>query len=104
MKCNCGVEAIRDGVCFKCEYWIELAEVIALGKPTDTRQFCVDSGKIYTLEPEWLDETSRGSLGAGFIIIWKNGDQTITHNLWPIGEVPEWLREKFSSNCSITPL
>ena len=84
-----------ERMCFECIFWLDYIKV--QGDPTHV----IANGCHYTILP---DQPSgyRGFLGHGgaeFSILFADGREVVTHNLWAQGSVPTRFRERMPNNA-----
>ena len=84
--------------CFQCAFWLMLAEQ----DKTEPENVAIIGGCHYIIAPDRTD--SRASLagmgGARCRIVFDDGRDRITHNLWHQGSIPERFRELFPDNAT----
>jgi hypothetical protein len=101
MKCvNCGepLDALKypchdEGVCFDCYFWGE--KVPFVNNPSSVRV----EGTHYWIGEETADQMFRGFAGRKFHVLFNDGREVITTNLWCQGDIPERWRKELPDNA-----
>jgi predicted RNA-binding Zn-ribbon protein involved in translation (DUF1610 family) len=83
------------GLCHDCGFWTE--KIQDADEPNSVR---ID-GTCYWIGKEDSDEPHnwRGFGGHQFTIVFHDGRQVITTNLWCLGHIPERFRERLPDNA-----
>lgn len=87
---------MQGDTCTLCQYWVDLEPVIkSTHRGEDERYYVIIQHRVFTVEPNWEDGTSRGSGGKEFVIRDINTKEDIvTTNLWFTGILPPAFWEK----------
>jgi hypothetical protein len=91
----CGIIS-REEVCTLCQYWVDLEPVIkSTHKGEDERYYVIAQHRVYTVEPDWEDSTSRGDGGKKHTLQdIATREVTVTTNLWFVGILPPAFWER----------
>lgn len=84
---------IEKNICFTCNHWEEWAE-----KKDNPRIARIDHNHYY-IESESAGKLFRGFAGHRFKILFNDGREVVTTNLWHQGEIPEHFWEKLPDNA-----
>lgn len=100
---HCGVPTMRGDTCTLCEYWVDLEPVIkTTHKGEDERYYVIANHRVYTVEPDWEDSTSRGDSGESHTL--QNiatKEVTVTTNLWFVGILPPAFWERLPNTHTL---
>lgn len=107
MKCPiCGKEYNEDssyiekhGQCFSCKFW---SEKILQDSVSEPHRVAIIDGTHYFIDDEDSESEFRGFGGSKFHIIFNDGVEVITTNLWCQGDIPEFWRPHFPDNAKFS--
>jgi hypothetical protein len=88
---------LREALCFTCGSW--------LAKVDKPPQVVGDDFHTYTIRREGFtggDPSLKGFAGARFVVAFTDGRVVETDDLWAGGQIPEWLRDRFTPNATVT--
>lgn len=85
-------------MCFHCKFWTDLLEE---DKQRDPHEWCVINGTHYIIGDENQEgsSASRGFGGSKFHIIFDDGYEVDTTNLWCQGDIDEDFIKYFPNNA-----
>ena len=86
-------EMLADNICFSCHHWR------GLFRSKGNSKCLVIDGKHYMIGPRAEDSQYNGFGGAKFVILFDDGRQVETNNLWHQGVVPAVWRERLPDNA-----
>lgn len=89
----CAEKLINEQLCFDCDYWSEKLQC------KDSAKSVRINGEQYWLAEEHTVSPFRGFDGQKFIILFNNGKQIITTNLWYNGAIPEGFKSRLPNNA-----
>lgn len=91
-----GPKMQQRGLCFMCNYWVELHEKDAQ-RPESV---AIIDGKHYVIAEERGELRFRGFGGSPFLVVFHDGRRVATTNLWHQGPVPPHFLELFPDNAA----
>ena len=87
-------------LCHSCDLWVDRVDEIDSGK----RAQPVINGTFYGYDPERPirrgDPSHLGHAGRTFHILWNDGREVTTNNLWCGGDVPEHFRDRLPDTAT----
>lgn len=93
------IASIRDGNCFSCWHWSDAV------KARGYTAIRTKDGTHYSFRTEQPISDDRSNfLGHGgrrFLIVFNDGTEIITNNLWAQGTMPKYWRDRYPPNASI---
>lgn len=88
---------LAEQVCFLCDSWLRRAdEYNGTSKQVITHEF-----QHYVIGPGGGPASCKGFGGAKWVVTFDDGRVVETDDLWQQGEVPAWLRDRFTPNASL---
>lgn len=88
-------EMVNRSLCFTCNFWTNWVE----RDKTDTNSVVVDGSHYHIADEHHAEFGFRGFGGARFKILFNDGREVVSTNLWHQGDIPEHFKSRIPNNA-----